>query len=325
MKLVKNVIPALVACLAVALAAEAGLAGEKTVTDDTGRTVTVPERPERIVVLHEPLLGVPIIDIGGPVVGSYGRTDEGKVLTAVNFVTAVLGPDAPQPRSGIGAIGAIDLERLRALHPDLIVSTEHDRDKADQLSAVAPVYLQASSTGEVHGFSAQADLAKLIGREDAFARREADYRARLEKLRASLAEDPEGKTYLAVMISDQASLVGNMSGLIQAVEDLGYVRVPLDNAGAASGLGSTFAVPLSPEILGRLDPDLLIVMKSYAEADRDEAAIRARLDRIMPGWERFLKPAREGRIMFVDAAPLATPSVASAENFLDLYESWVKR
>ncbi|PTW56556.1 iron complex transport system substrate-binding protein [Breoghania corrubedonensis] len=324
MKIWKLVIPVLIAAQALVIAPQASWAGEKTVTDDTGRTVTVPDRAERIVVLHEPLLGVPILDIGGTVVGAYGRTDDGKVLTAVNFVTAVLGPDAPQPKSGIGAIGTIDLERLRALHPDLIISTEHDRDKADQLSAVAPVYLQASSTGEVYGFSSQADLARLIGREGAFETRLAEYRARLDEVRAVLPESPQAKTYLAIMVSDQVSLVGNMSGLVQAVEDLGYTRAPLGEAGAASGLGSTFAVPLSSEILGRLDPDLLIVMKSYAEADRDETAIRQRLDRIMPGWERFMKPAREGRILFLDSAPVATPTVASAENFLDTFEAWAR-
>lgn len=325
MRMRNLIAPATAAVLAVLAGTLPADAGERTVTDDTGRTVVVPDHPERIVVLHEPLLGVPIIDIGGTVVGGYGRSDDGKALTAVDFVKAVLGPDAPAPKSGIGAIGAIDLERLRTLDPDLIISTEHDRGKVDQLSPVAPVYLQASSTGDSYGFSAQRDLAKLIGREAAFSDREAEYRARLESVLENLPEAPEGKTYLAVMVSDQVALVGNMSGLIQAVEDLGYTRAALGDAGASSGLGSTFAVPLSPEVLGKVDPDLLIVMMSYAEADRGETAIRSRLDRVLPGWDRFMKPAREGRILFLDSAPVATPTVASAENFLKAYEAWVKR
>lgn len=311
--------------LATLLAAGAALAGERTVTDDAGRSVTIPERPERVVVMHEPLLGLPLMELGVEVVGSYGRKDDGSFVTAVDFVDTVLGPGRAKPR-GIGAVGQIDLEKLRALKPDLIVGMELDVDKAGQLSTVAPVYLQKVSSGKARGFSVEEELAKVVGREDAFAERRAAYEARLEAVRAALPGGAAQKTYLALFLTDQINALGEMSGAVQALEDLGYRRLAAEegNAPATQG-GSMLLAPLSAEALGRLDPDLLVLMNTYMTDARDEAGTRAALDRILPGWDRFLKPAAEGRVLYLDSARVAMPTVASAEHTLAAVEAWLKR
>ncbi|TFH87217.1 ABC transporter substrate-binding protein [Billgrantia azerbaijanica] len=307
--------------LTTAVTVPLAFADERVVIDDAERKVTVPESPERIVVLHEPLLGVPMADLGIVPVGSYGRADDGGSLMAVDFYRTVLGKDAPAPK-GIGPVGGIDIEKLRALRPDLIVCTEYDLDKAKRFSGIAPVYVQNSSTGRIRGFESEASLARLLGREAVFDERKAEYQQRLAQVRESLPEDPHGKTYLAILLTDQLNALGEMSGVVQAVEDLGYTRLKLEKQGLV-GLGSTLLVPLSPELVGKLDPDLLILMNSYAGKNRDEAGIRTDLDRILPGWERFLKPAREGRILFLDSVSVTTPSIASAEHTLDAIAEWV--
>ncbi|MGJ4860305.1 hypothetical protein ACN6KF_006354 [Labrys sp. La1] len=63
----------------------------------------------------------------------------------------------------------------------------------------------------------------------------------------------------------------------------------------------------------------LIELAGYAEKDRSQAAIRARLDKIMPGWDKFLRSAREGRILYLDSGEVATPTLASAEHTLDAF------
>lgn len=311
--------------LAALVAANAALAGERAVTDDAGRAVTIPDRPERIVVMHEPLLGLPLMDLGVELVGSYGRTDDGEFVTAVDFMDTVLDTDLAKPK-GIGPFGQIDLERLRALEPDLIIGTDLNIDKVEQLSTVAPVYLQNVSTGKAYGFSVEEDLAEVVGREDAFAKRKAAYLDRVAEVRAALPSDPAGQNYLAVFLTDQLNAIGETSGAIQALEDLGYNRLEPDHEGGAAGRGgSMMLVPLSVEAFGRLDPDLLVLMNSYMNDAREEAGTRAALDRIMPGWEKFLKPAKEGRILFLDSAKVTTPTVASAEHTLDAVEAWAKR
>lgn len=298
-------------------------AQSREVIDSTGRIVRIPDQPQRIVALHEPLIAVPLLELGLNVVGAYGRSDDGGSLMGVDFIDAVLGPAARDLRiPGIGAVGNIDLERLRALEPDLIVGTERHARYAEMMAPIAPLYLQNSSSGEARGFSAQEDLAELLNRQDVFAARKAAYLDRVKRIRAALPADPKGQDYLVLFIHDQINVAGEITGVIQAVEDLGYERLALEAEGERGVGQSSFLQPISPEVLGRLDPDLLVVMNGFVGSNRDEAAIRADLDRILPGWDRFLKPARDGRILYVDSAQVTTPSIASAEHTLDAFEAW---
>jgi len=293
------------------------------VQDDRGRTVSIPDAPKRIVVLQEPLLGIPMLELGLNIVGSYGRNDDGSSMLRVDFIETVLGKDGAELGiSGIGPLGNIDLEKLKALQPDLIVGGESDAAKADLLSSIAPVYLQNIRTPDVSGFSTQQKLARLLGVSDQFDELQSDYQNRVADVRAMLPESPDGKTYLAVIIYDEINVVSNMSGVIQAIEDLGYHRAGLKGDGKASGYGQGFAVPLSSEQFARLNPDILIVMNSYVSADRGEATIQKRLDAIVPGWDRFLKPKKEGRILYLDSVAVTTPTVASARHALDAIAAW---
>ena len=52
------------------LAVNVAVADERPLIDDTGRNVSVPDNPKRIVVLHEPLVGLPLMDLGLNLVGS---------------------------------------------------------------------------------------------------------------------------------------------------------------------------------------------------------------------------------------------------------------
>ncbi|MEP6148366.1 MAG: hypothetical protein ABJ201_13200, partial [Nisaea sp.] len=137
--------------------------------------------------------------------------------------------------------------------------------------------------------------------------------------------DPRQQTYLVIFLSDQINAVGEMAGMVQALEDLGYNRLSVERDSQISGFGATLLIPLSAETFGRLDPDLLVVMNTFGKPARDETAIRQSLDRIVPGWQHFLKPAREGRMMFVDSAQVTTPTVASALHMLDAIETWAKQ
>lgn len=305
------------------MAASSVLANERVVTDDTGRTITIPIPPQRIVVMHEPLLGLPLIDLGIQPVGSYGRSDDGSFVTRLDFIDSVFGEGLPKPK-GIGAFGQVDLEKLHALEPDLIISTELDAGKADQLSTVAPVYLQNVSTDKVYGFGVQEQLAMLVGYKNAFEERLTSYRKRTEEVKALLPFDPAGKTFLAVFLTDQINVVGDATGLTQALEDLGLARLKLETEGRRPGQsGSMLLVPLSAEAFGRLQPDLLVLMNSYMASSRGEVGTREALDRILPGWERFVKPAREGQVLFADPAKVISPTVASAEHALDAFEHWL--
>ncbi len=311
----------------VALAA-IGTGQAAEVTDDTGRQVRIPDDPQRVVALHEPVLAVPLIELGVPIVGIYGRGDDGSSLTAVDFLHEMLGrsKDA-DPIPGIGPVGSINLEKLRALRPDLIIGTDYDAGKAKALSQAAPVYLQNSSAATAHGFSVQEELARVLHREDRFRELRTAYQARLDELRGRfpdrLPKAPGERTYLTVMLTDQANVVAGMSGAVQALEDLGYRRAEIAGEGSTRQSRSMLILPIGAESLAGLNPDLLLVMTSFAAPARDEAAARAALDRLSPGWDRFMAPAREGRVVFLDSARVTSPSVASAMHTLDAVEGWL--
>lgn len=299
----------------------------REVQDDTGRTLRIPAQPQRVVVLHEALLGVPLLELGVNVVGSYGRDDAGRSLMGVDAIRDVLGerPGAASVR-GIGAVGSIDLERLRALKPDLIIGTELDAGHVAAMSAIAPVYLQRSATGATQGFAAQQALAALLGREAAYAALLQGYQAQLARVKAQLPPpaQPPGR-YLAIFLHDRINVVGTMSGMVQAIEDLGLRRLPL-TAGSVQATGqSTLMEPISTETFGRLNPDLLFVMRTFTAQPQGEAGVGADLDKLTPGWRRFLRPAREGRVVYLDSVQVTTPTVASARHTLTAIEQWLDK
>lgn len=307
------------------MASSLAVAQNRTVTDSTGQRVSIPANPQRVVALHEPLLAVPLIELGVNVVGAYGRSDDGGTLMVADFIKSVLGPKAIEKGiTGIGPLGNINLEKVRALKPDLIVGSELDVRNIPIMSPIAPVYLQNSGANTMRGFEAQAALAKVLQRDQAFAQLKSAYDKRVAQVKTVLPKTDKDRTYLAVTIGDQISVMGEMSGAIQAIEDLGYQRIRFSGDQERNFKKSTLVQPISPEIFGRLNPDIVIIMNNFTGTDRSEKAIRTDLDRVVPGWERFLKPAREGRILYLDAATVTTPSVASAQHTLNAVDAWAR-
>ena len=299
----------------------------REVKDDTGRTLRIPAQPQRVVVLHEALLGVPLLELGVNVVGAYGRDDAGRSLMGVDAIRDVLGErPGTVPVRGIGAVGSIDLERVRALKPDLIVGTELDAGHVAAMSAIAPIYLQRSVAGAAQGFAAQKAMAVLLGRETAYAELLQGYQRQLASVKAQLQPlaQPPGR-YLAIFLHDRINVVGTMSGMVQAIEDLGYRRQPL-TAGSVHATGqSTLMEPISTETFGRLDPDLLFVMRTFTAQPQGEAGVGADLDKLTPGWRRFLRPAREGRVVYLDSVKVTTPTIASARHTLTAIQQWLDK
>lgn len=298
----------------------------REVVDDAGRTLRIPDTPNRIVALHEALIALPLIELGFDVVGVYGRAENGASIYDVDFIKSVFGDDPSLRIGGIGPVGNIDLEKLRAPKPDLIVGMGQQTAQSDVLSEIAPVYLQATMSGGEAGFSIEKQLAEVLGRSEVFEAKRASYMERVDEVRSGLPEDPCEKTYLAIIVFDQISAVRDVSGAIQAIRDLGYKQYDwADRVTSEPARGRGFAVPLSSEEFARLDPDLLVVMNSYMSTDQSEEGIRARLDAIAPGWSRFMRVAKEDQIIFLNSAQVATPTIQSALHTLSAFEQWSKR
>ncbi|PHM61048.1 ABC transporter substrate-binding protein [Xenorhabdus ishibashii] len=315
----RSVITVILLCLM----GTSAFAATRQVTDTMGREVVIPEKPQRIVVMSEPAIGLPLMELGVQPVGSYGRSEDGTYQLGADFVDTVLGEGYTKPQ-GISAGREIDLEKLYALKPDLIIGTEFDIDKVKQLSTVAPVYLQNFLSGKLNNFNIEENLARLTGREQNFQKRREMYLQRVAATRDLLPENPANKTYLPILITDQINVVGEATGFTQALEDLGFTRLNLSAQGGLSATSSQLLLQLSADKLGELNPDVLVVLNSWGSKEHDENAIRSALDRIVPGWAHYMKPAREKRIIFLNAGKVFTPTFASAEHTLRAVEEWAK-
>ncbi|WP_338885037.1 ABC transporter substrate-binding protein [Xenorhabdus sp. TH1] len=312
-----------IAIILLCLMGTPAFAATRQVTDTMGREVVIPKEPQRIVVMSEPAIGLPLMELGVQPVGSYGRSEDGTYQFGADFVDTVLGEGQTKPQ-GISSGREIDLEKLYALKPDLIIGTEFDVDKVKQLSTVAPVYLQHFLSGKFHNFNIEENLAKLTGREQNFQKRRDMYLQRVAATRTLLPENMANKTYLPILVTDQINVVGEATGFTQALEDLGFTRMKLSAQSGVSATSSQLLLQLSADKLGELNPDVLVVLNSWGSKEHDEKAIRSALDRIVPGWAHYMKPAREKRIVFLNAGEVFTPTFASAEHTLRAIGEWAK-
>lgn len=312
-----------IAIILLCLMGTPAFAATRQVTDTMGREVVIPKEPQRIVVMSEPAIGLPLMELGVQPVGSYGRSEDGTYQFGADFVDTVLGEGHTKPQ-GISSGREIDLEKLYALKPDLIIGTEFDVDKVKQLSTVAPVYLQHFLSGKFHNFNIEENLAKLTGREQNFKKRRDMYLQRVAATRTLLPENMANKTYLPILVTDQINVVGEATGFTQALEDLGFTRMKLSAQSGVSATSSQLLLQLSADKLGELNPDVLVVLNSWGSKEHDEKAIRSALDRIVPGWAHYMKPAREKRMVFLNAGEVFTPTFASAEHTLRAIGEWAK-
>ena len=304
--------------LAISATAEA-----REVVDTMGRTVDIPDHPERVVVMSEPAIAIPMIELGVNPIGSFGRADDGTYQVGADFIDTLFGPHQKKPQ-GIGNNRQVDLEKLYSMKPDLIIGTEFDVDKVKQLSTVAPVYMQHYTTGHLDNFVIEENLAKLFGKETTFQTLKEQYVEDVQETKKQLPESLENKTYLPVIIMDQINIVGEGIGVSQPLNDLGMKPFEVSNDKTHSDGSPKIVLPISAETFGSLNPDILVVIINWGAPDKSVEATNEALNKLVPGWATYMKPAREGRVIYLDGSKVFTPSFLSARYTLGEVRKWAK-
>ena len=304
--------------LAISTTAEA-----REVVDTMGRTVDIPDHPERVVVMSEPAIAVPMIELGVNPIGSFGRADDGTYQVGADFIDTLFGPNQKKPQ-GIGNNRQVDLEKLYSMKPDLIIGIEFDIDKIKQLSTVAPVYMQHYTTGHLDNFAIEENLAKLFGKESTFQTLKEQYFEDVQETKKQLPESLENKTYLPVIIMDQINIVGEGIGVSQPLNDLGMKPFEVSSDKTHSDGSPKIVLPISAETFGSLNPDILVVIINWGAPDKSIEATNEALNKLVPGWATYMKPAREGRVIYLDGSKVFTPSFLSARYTLGEVRKWAK-
>ncbi|MCI2416377.1 ABC transporter substrate-binding protein [Saccharopolyspora sp. K220] len=176
-------------------------------TDDRGITVNAAGRPERIVAQVSAAgalkdFGVNVVGTFGPLVRDDGSTEPEAGSIDPRQVTDVTGP----------GYGEVNLERLTALHPDLLVSGKYAefaglwhlvQDQEEMVKRIVPtVGVQQSGIALPEAIAKYKELARALGGDVDSARVKDDedrFNAAAQRLRDIGARmRAEGKSILAV-------------------------------------------------------------------------------------------------------------------------------
>jgi iron complex transport system substrate-binding protein len=304
--------PLILAALFAALALPAFAQDTRTVTDATGRTVTIPAAPQRIVTLHDSQLTIPLLELGVIPIGSHGRVPDdggdpfirsGMILAGTDFGNA--------PITWVGDAPA-DVEKVAALAPDLILTTDWSETPIDQLSAIAPTVVvdTTKSREEIFAF-----LAELAGPEaqDRLARLQARYRAQIDQLRMVVG-DPSRITVSTFQIWEGTIYATHSWGNLDPIlRDAGFARPAILEA-IPPGEDAEFSLERLPEF----DADVIIATYNTGWGN-ELPAERESIEGSIPGFCDRMFACREGQLYYIprdEAASMSYDALAMTANVL---------
>lgn len=173
-------------CMALLLAFTLPVFASRTLKDETGRTVVVPDHPQRVICLVPSIVDeVYSLGAGGQVVG---------VSDYLKY------PKEAVKKPSVGSMFQPSLETIVSLHPDLLLAMKMEDGTAalDQIRKLGvPVYVI-----DPHGFEGLFRSLQSVG--DALNRRvEADaevihLRARIERVRAGVKGKPVVRIFMPI-------------------------------------------------------------------------------------------------------------------------------
>ncbi|MEM9438997.1 MAG: ABC transporter substrate-binding protein [Pseudomonadota bacterium] len=282
----------------------------RKVTDDVGRSVDIPIEPQRIVTNFDPLTGLPLIELGLPVVGAEARVWNPDGSRDVFGLKELFGKSASEV--GITPVqnaASMDIEKVAQLSPDLIVLTEFQQEQLPLLEQLAPVYVFESFTENAFGLDGVRRLARGLAQDERLVALDTRYNRRIATLRASLAgKTPDDPSYVLMPYTDQMWLFTGAGAVHEVMDDLGF-RQP---DWVVEPTRASTAMALSPESLRRLDVDLVFI--SPNDGDDTEDKMRRALDRIAPGWHLVLE---DERLIFLNSSTHLSTTFASAHVVID--------
>ncbi len=242
----------------------------RTLTDELGRTVAVPDHPHKLVCLAP------------SVVDDVYSLGAGNDVIAVSEYTTYPAEAAKKPI--IGAPLNPSLEKIIALHPDLVLGSGdmNHLPAIDQLErygipvfmvnphGIAGIYKSIASLG--HALNRESDAAHLLG----------DLQAREQSVRARVLDKPAVRLFMPVWY-DPIVTVGRHAFITELIEVAGGNSITSDIAQEWP--------QVSLEAIVARHPDALLLIKG-SKVSLAELSGR-------PGWQG-LSAVREGRVFFVD-------------------------
>jgi iron complex transport system substrate-binding protein len=236
------------------------------VTDDLGRVVDVPRRPGRIVSTSpEATEMLFAVGAGENVVG---------VTTWCDY------PPEARELPKVGDFSNIDMEKVAALGPDLVIATGHEQGRVvenlERLGFPVVVFLAPDVGGVRENIGA---VGEITGHEEGATETLAEFDGRLAVVDAAVAELADNdKVSVFVEISTEPLMtVSGGSFVADMIKRAGGVNI-------GEGLPRAYS-RIDPEEVVRRDPDVIVLASG---ATPDDVAARV-------GWSG-ITAVREGRV-----------------------------
>ncbi len=276
-----NVLICFVFCLVFHILLSVPVHGQtRELTDMAGRTVLVPEEPERLVALAPSITEL---------VYALGR---GEILKGVAQYSDYPAQAEKLPR--VGSYARPDVERIVRLEPDLVLAIRdgNPRQTIDRLEDMdIPVFtLDSNNLKEI--MQSISALGRALNAEDRAGELVLDMQKRLDRVqeKAARAESRPSVFFQA----DAGPIIG--AGGSTFIDEM--IRL----AGGTNSLAHKERYPrLGWEDILRLDPDVAVIASMSGGKDAHE---------LTASWERWpqLKAVQEGRVHVVDADVFERPT-----------------
>jgi iron complex transport system substrate-binding protein len=262
-----------------------------TVTDDLGRVVEVPKKPARIVSTSpEATEMLFAIGAGDKVVG---------VTTWCDY------PAAARELPKVGDFSNIDMEKVAALEPDLVIATGHEQGRTvenlERLGIPVVVFLAPDINGAWENIKA---VGEITGHEEGAAEILAEFDERLAAVDSKVAEIAENdRVSVFVEISAEPLMTVSAGSFVDDMIKLaGGVNI-------GEGLPRAYS-RIDPEEVVRRNPDVIVLASG---ATPDEVAARV-------GWSS-IAAVRDNRVYAgFDEDLLFRAGPRTAEGVALLYE-----
>lgn len=248
------------------------------IRDDLGREVTLAKKPERIVVTSASFLE-PLHEVGGDVVG---RPDAKLAL-----------PDFAKDTPSVGRVYQIDLEKVLACTPDLVILNKGMNEKLIQpltANGISVIVMDMKNYDNVkNGVKV---FAEVTGEQ---AKGEALIKAMEDKLAAIKAKMPKESSRAVILRSTAQGLSVQLDTSIagSVAKMLGFTNVA---SGMTAMEKNPDAAPYSMETLVEQNPDILFIT-SMGKMEDIKASMEATVAS-NPAWQTI--PAmKNGKVYYL--------------------------
>lgn len=230
------------------------------ITDDRGKSVTLPQKPQRVVVLSTSLLNFADA-LDGSLVGRAAIKSEDAAL-----------PEKYKDVPDVGPVYSVSLEKVTALEPDVVIgSTDHHEKLAAQLedSGIPVILLRTKTYDDVkHNLDV---MGRVYGKEE--QAKAVDEKLDTEIKAITDAVPKQGLRIAIIHATPSAVSLELPTSIAGGIADL----LHLQNIAAAPAGSENNRIPYSMESLVEANPDV-IFLTSMGSSDKIEKRIKSDIE-----------------------------------------------